>query len=154
MTSVWRIEKKKYAREAFSGDGAFFFGGRWNQAGTRIVYASQTLALAALEKFVHLQGDGAAISFVYFRIEVPGQVKIKTLENNCLPADWRKSPASDATRNLGNRWEQRRESALLYVPSVIIPVEYDCLINPRHPDYHRLKISKPVDFSFDPRMWK
>lgn len=154
MTAIWRIEKKKYAREAFSGDGAFFLGGRWNQAGTRIVYASQTLALAALEKFVHLQSDGCAISFVYFRIEVPGQVKIKALENNSLPAGWRESPASDAAKNLGTRWAQRRESVLLCVPSVIIPVECDYLINPQHPDYRRLKINKPVDFPFDPRMWK
>jgi len=153
VTAVWRIEKEKYAREAFSGDGAFFFGGRWNQAGTRIIYASQTLALAALEKFVHLQGDGAAIRFVCFKIEIPGQVRIRTLESASLPADWRNSPATDATRNLGTGWAQKMESALLRVPSVIIPVEYDYLINPRHPDYRRLRIGKPMDFSFDPRRW-
>jgi len=153
VTAVWRIEKEKYAREAFSGDGAFFFGGRWNQAGTRIIYASQTLALAALEKFVHLQADCGAMRFVCFKIKIPAGVKIKTLESASLPAGWRKSPATDATKDLGTRWAQKMESALLRVPSVIIPPEFDYLINPRHPDYRLLKIGKPADFSFDPRMW-
>jgi RES domain-containing protein len=154
VISIWRIDKKLHSASSFSGEGAALYGGRWNPQGVRVVYASQTLALAALEKFVHLEGVAGGISFVSFKIDVPGSVKIKHLEFAHLPKNWRTVPAPASTWDIGLNWAQKNESAILRVPSTIIPSEYDYLINPLHPDFHSLKISKPSPFSFDPRLWK
>jgi len=154
VISIWRIDKKRHSDSSFSGEGAALYGGRWNPRGVRVVYASQTLALAALEKFVHLEGVAGGISFVSFKIDIPGSVKIKHLDLAHLPKNWRGVPAPAATQEIGLNWSQKSESAILRVPSTIIPSEYDYLINPLHPDFESLKISKPVHFSFDPRLWK
>ncbi|MDO8805734.1 MAG: RES domain-containing protein [Elusimicrobiota bacterium] len=154
MIAIWRIEKEKYASESFSGDGAYLYGGRWNHPGTKVVYAAQTLALAALEKFVHLESGAAVIDFVYFKITIPKQIKIKILDYSLLPSNWRDFPVPDRTMDVGRKWAQRNESVLLRIPSTIIPVESDYLINPLHADFHHLKISKPQPFYFDTRMWK
>lgn len=154
MISIWRIDKKRHAGSAFSGEGAALYGGRWNPQGVRVIYASQTLALAALEKFVHLEGVAAGISFVSFKIDIPDSVRIKHLELSHLPGNWRSVPAPASTRELGRNWAQKKESAVLRVPSTVIPSEYDYLLNPLHPDFRSLKISKPAPFSFDPRLWK
>ena len=154
MTTIWRIDKKRHAASSFSGEGAALYGGRWNPQGVRVVYAAQTLALAALEKFVHLEGVAAGISFVSFKIEIPGSVRIRHLEPAHLPRNWRSVPAPASTREIGLNWARNGESAILRVPSTVIPSEYDYLINPQHPDFESLKISKPVPFSFDPRLWK
>lgn len=154
MISVWRIDKKKNSEITFSGEGASLYAGRWNPKGVRVVYAAQTLALAALEKFVHLQGAAGAISFVNFKIDVPESVEIKHLDLSQLPKNWRSVPAPTSTQDIGLIWAQKNETAILRVPSTIIPSEYDYLINPLHTDFASLKISKPLPFSFDPRMWK
>lgn len=154
MISIWRIDKKSHSASSFSGEGAALYGGRWNPRGVRVVYASQTLALAALEKFVHLEGVAGGISFVSLKIDVPGNVKIKHVELSQLPKNWRRVPAPASTREIGLNWAQKNESAILRVPSTIIPSEYDYLIDPLHPDFKSLKISNPSPFSFDPRLWK
>ena len=154
MITLWRIEKRIYAEGSFSGDGAFLFGGRWNQPGTRVVYAAETLALSALEKFVHLESAAAALDFVCFKITVPEQVKIKVLAAYSLPGNWRDFPVPSAAMDIGSAWARKNESVLLRVPSTIIPVENDFLINPAHPDYRHIKISKPLPFCFDSRLWK
>ncbi|MBI2497892.1 MAG: RES domain-containing protein, partial [Opitutae bacterium] len=40
----------------------------------------------------------------------------------------------------------------LRVPSVVVPGEFNYLLNPAHPDFKRVKIGKPEPFSFDPRL--
>ena len=123
MISIWRIDKKRHSASSFSGEGAALYGGRWNPQGVRVVYASQTLALAVLEKFVHLEGVAGGISFVSFKIDVPGSVKIKHLDVANLPKNWRNVPAPAATQEIGLNWSQKNESVILRVPSTIIPSE-------------------------------
>ena len=125
MITIWRIDKKRHSASSFSGEGAALYGGRWNPQGVRVVYASQTLALAALEKFVHLEGVAGGINFVSFKIDVPESVKIKHVELSQLPKNWRSVPAPASTREIGLNWTQKNESAILRVPSTIITSEYD-----------------------------
>ena len=152
--TLWRITKKKHGLYAFTGEGPKRFGGRWNQRGTTVVYASDSLALAALELFVHLGRQGFHIQFVFFRIEVPDTISIVTIDPKSLPGDWRKQPPPTSTKEIGTRWADSNESVVLAVPSVIVPEGTNYLINPNHPDYSQLKVSDPTSFSLDPRMWK
>ena len=154
MIVAWRVVKEKHAPDAFSGDGARLYGGRWNHAGTRVVYVGGSLALAALELFVHVDRAEAALRFAAIRVEIPSRLKIDTLARADLPAEWRSEPAPDATRRLGTEWVTRGAACVLRVPSVIVPVEDNYLLNPAHPDFARLKIAPPEPFGFDPRVWK
>lgn len=154
MTSVWRIVKERHADSAFSGDSSALYPGRWNNSGVKVIYLSGSLSLATLEILVHVQQDGAKIKFVCFRVDIPERIKIDRVEASHLPKNWRSCPAAESTRLLGSKWAKANDSVLLMVPSIIIPSEYNCLINPLHKYFSSLKISSPSPFLFDPRMWK
>ena len=154
MISVWRLSKGKYAGTPFTGESAALYPGRWNSDGVKMVYAAGSLSLSALELFVNLQNDGMGISLVYFKVDIPGKIKIVEVGAGGLPRDWRRCPAPESTQSFGSNWADRKDSLILKVPTVVIPTEHDYLINPLHPDLSSLKISNPVPFSFDPRIWK
>lgn len=69
-----------------------------------------------------------------------------------LPQDWRRLPAPPSTRELGSRWARESRSAVLRVPSIVVDGEFNYLLNPRHPDFARLRLGEPQAFSFDPRL--
>lgn len=149
---AFRLIKAKHAATAFSGEGARLVGGRWNLPGTSLVYTSESLSLAALETFVHLQPVDERIRYVWFRVTIPATVVIDRQAS--LPSSWRASPPSEATQAIGTAWAKQMSSAVLRVPSILVPGEYNLLLNPQHPQFKRLKISKPEPFDFDGRLWK
>ncbi len=69
-----------------------------------------------------------------------------------VPEDWRQLPAPPSTRKLGSRWVTESRSVVLRVPSIVVDGEFNYLLNPRHPDFARLRIGEPRPFSFDPRL--
>lgn len=152
--TVWRLVKEKHAKNAFDGEGAHRFGGRWNVRGTPVVYLSASLSLAALELFVHLTAEDARIRLSTIPVSIPNDLAIQELPINGLPKEWRSEPPSDACKALGSEWVDTNETALLKVPSVIVPHEFNYVLNPRHPDFARLKVHKAEPFGFDSRMWK
>ena len=154
MIIAWRLVKSRHAANAFDGEGARFYGGRWNHEGAPAVYLSDSLALAALEQFIHLGTEGAHLSFVYFKVEVPDRVRVEILDPALLPPDWQREPPGAASKDLGARWLQKRSAALLKVPSALVPHGANYLLNPLRPDFGRIKIQQPEPFSFDPRMFK
>lgn len=154
MRTAFRLVKKRYAREAFDGEGARLFGGRWNHKGTRVVYLSGSLALAALEQFIHLGREGMSLAFVYFEVLIPDGVSLSKIEPRDLPGDWRSEPASHGTMDIGSGWMRSGGCALLEVPSAVIPIESNYLLNTAHSGMKLIKIGRPVPFAFDPRMWK
>ena len=139
---------------AFDGEGARRYGGRWNERGTPLVYLGGSLSLAALETFVHLTAEDARLAFVAIRVDIPDGVAVLALEPEQLPDNWREEPPPDACKALGTAWVKAGATAVLRVPSVIVPSECNYLLNPRHRDARRLKIRPPQPFGFDDRMWK
>lgn len=152
--SLWRIVKAKHVAAAFDGEGARRYGGRWNPRGTPLVYLGGTLSLAALETFVHLAPEDARLALVAIEVVVPDSVKITEFSAKTLPPDWRNEPPPHATQAIGQDWIKRNETALLRVPSIIVPREFNYLLNPNHATFAKLKIQSPVPFGFDSRMWK
>ena len=152
MRNAFRIVKRRHANHAFNGEGARLAGGRWNSAGLRAVYLSSTLSLAAMETFVHLGEDVARLDYVYFEVEIPTAVLIVPL--TVKPKGWRNEPPSSASMRVGDRWLLAKTSALLEVPSAIVPTETNLILNPLHSDVAKLRIRAARPFQFDPRMWK
>ncbi len=156
MTIAWRLVKKKHAAEALSGEGARLGGGRWNYVGISVVYASETLSLAVLERFVHFTRRDMKIgkSLLSIPIEIPDSVtQIKVLLKD-LKTGWDSSPPPDFTRDLGTRWVHEGKSAVLRVPSAVIQNEYNFVINPKHPDFSKITTGDARPFSLDHRVWK
>ena len=151
-SAAFRLVKAKHAANAFSGDGARIAGGRWNLPGTSVVYASDSLSLAALETFVHLQPVDRRVQYTWFHITIPDSVEVETPAT--LPNDWRVEPPSDATQSLGSQWAEQNQTAVLRVPSILVPGEFNLLLNPSHAHFKRIKISGPRPFDFDGRLWK
>lgn len=154
MPRVWRLCRRRYAARAFDGEGARLYGGRWNTPGVAVVYASATVSLAALEAFVHLDGEDAPADLVVIPVEIPDALAVRELTPDELPRNWRATPAPAALQQLGNKWARAIETLVLLVPSAVVPQEQNYILNPAHPDASRLKIGTPEPFSFDPRMWK
>lgn len=150
MKRAWRIVREDHGSAAFDGEGAWRFGGRWNSRGTRMVYTSGTLSLAALETLVHLN---PLVAFKYVAIPVEfDEALLETFAASDLPADWNEEPPPPSTAEIGDRWVKESRSPVLELPSVIIPAEPNYLLNPAHSEFKRIRIGKPVRFSFDPRL--
>ena len=154
--TLWRIATDTPAYEAddLSGAGAKRTGGRWNEADTALVYASQSRALACLETVVHLNVGGLPFNRYLVSIEVPDEVWAagRREDSASLPVGWDAEPAGRASIRLGTSWVQERITALLIVPSVIIPEEANVLINPSHPDSAKLSARKVRRWLYDPRL--
>jgi len=149
---IWRICREPYA--AFSGEGARRFGGRWNSRGVPMVYCSSSLALAAIELFVHLEPGQTPGDLVYLSAELPDGESAHALQSADLPPNWWTDNALAATRELGDAWIGSRSSLALRVPSVPIRAEWNVLVNPLHPRVGELRIDSPQPFIFDARMFR
>ena len=89
---AWRIVKRKYAKTAFSGEGARVFGGRWNSPGFPVVYTAGSHSLAALEMLVHLDSCELLNQYVVAEIEIDYSL-ITEFAHSRLPRNWRVDPA-------------------------------------------------------------
>jgi len=151
---AWRLCKARHTGAAFTGEGARLAGGRWNSRGISVVYLADSLALAALEQFVHIRTACSRIAFVSFRVEIPDGVAVTALDTRKLPSNWRAEPPPGATMAIGDRWAKEAAAAVLKAPSVIVPEEFNYVLNPLHPQFEKIRVRPPKPFSFDPRMWK
>ena len=152
MVRCWRLVKARRAADAWDGEGAYRYGGRWNSRGTRVVYSSQSLSLALLEILVHLDQTRAAPKLVAFFADIPAacieDLSVGTQSNGLLSAPL----AVKNPRRFGDAWIEEASSLALRVPSAVIPTEQNILINPGHPDFKRIRISQPEVFRFDDRL--
>lgn len=148
--SAWRITKEKHAKSAFSGEGARLYGGRWNSPGTSIIYTAQSQSLSVLEVLVHLDSPELLRKYLLFEVVIDAS-RIEVLNLSQLPANWKSDPAPASVQAIGDAWAAAARSAVLRVPSVLVPAESSFLLNPRHPDFAKLRIGKGIPFEFDPR---
>jgi len=151
---VWRICRAAHAHEPFSGEGARRFGGRWNSRGVPMVYTSTSLALAAIEYFVHLEPNLAPDDLVSISAALPEGEPARTMQPADLPDAWWTEDALLRTRELGDEWIVSASSLAMLVPSVPIRSEWNVLMNPLHPHIKELKIDPPQPFVFDARMFQ
>ncbi len=151
MPTAWRLVHEHHLASAFSGEGARLAGGRWNSEGFPVVYTAGSLSLALLEIIVHLEFKEALRLFKAIPVAVP-ESAMTAVDPVALPAGWNGPVPHPATQLTGNRWLRSGSSAVLRVPSAIVPIESNLLINPAHPDFQLLAIGQPVDLPLDPRV--
>ena len=146
---VYRISSPKYIDD-LSGAGAKQYGGRWNDKGTALVYFAGSRAMAVMEVLVHLRPENLDSEYILAVFEVPDD-KVKLIETNDLPIDWKVEPAIEKIKEVGNSFVKENEYLLIMVPSVIVEEEFNFLMNPNHFDAKKIKLISKRSFKFDVR---
>ena len=141
----------RYSAAAFSGEGAFRVGGRWNSPGVRVVYTSSSIALSVLEVLAYRKALRPLATRHLYTVTLD-ETQIIRLEPSALPEDWASYPHPERTQHLGDAWVAAGETVALAVPSVLAPPETNVLLDCAHPDFLRLDIEGPEDFPFNPRL--
>lgn len=151
--SVWRIAEvtPEYSADDLSGLGAKRSGGRWNSKGCPVIYASENIALAVLETIVHIRPAKQPQNRYLVRINIPNDVWHLRGQLNSPPVGWDAEPFGKPGIKAGDVWLRDRLTALLVVPSVIVPEECTVLLNPEHPDAMRVTATMLRKWNYDCR---
>jgi RES domain-containing protein len=145
---VYRISSTEYGGKLqASGIAA-----RWNFADQKVLYTSESRALACLENLAHRSRAGLSGTFRTQIIEIPDQVKIETLDEKNLPREWTKPGHYSLCRGIGASWYISVKSTVLKVPSAMIPKENNYIIHTQHRDFRLIRLLDVEEFTFDPRL--
>ena len=117
-----------------------------------MVYCASSLALAVLELLVHVDPRDVPSDLLALQIDLPEDLKVSTLEVPDLPDAWQQEGGRAALQALGGAWLRTGTACVLQVPSVIVPSEWNFLINPRHADLARVTVADPFPFRLDERL--
>lgn len=147
---VYRICLTKYANSLFASGR----GNRWNSEGNFVIYVAANQSLACLENVVHRSGEGLNQPFAVMVIEVGEDVRAEEISMADLPEGWHRRRMYPHCRKLGDAWYERGETAVLRVPSAVVPGDSVYLLNGRHPDMlaGRIRLLRTEPFRFDPRI--
>lgn len=149
---AYRITKRKHKDTAFSGFGARQYGGRWNLSNHSAVYLSESIALAQLEILVNLGEEDSLQNYLLLQVEVPDS-QVMVLADNAYPKDWNGTRISAGTQEVGTDFLIDGEALALAVRSCVVPLEYNLILNPEHPDAEAvIEAAVEVTFQFDARL--
>ena len=99
----------------------------------------------------HLDSTAPLPAYVLIEATVPDSL-ITTVDLAALPSNWRQYPSPPESRVIGDAWLDAKRSAVLKVPSALVPVEYNYVMNPQHPDFALITTGAPLSFPLDPRL--
>jgi len=147
-----RLVKARHAASALDGEGARRVGGRWNPAGVPVAYCAASLSLSVLEMLVQVDPGELPDDLLALRLEWPADLPATRFRPEALPRNWRTEAGRPALQALGAAWIKGGETAVLLVPSVVIPSETNILINPAHGDAASIRVTTREAFSLAPRL--
>ena len=149
----WRLSGRRHAR-AFDGGYGLLFDGRWNTRGHRVTYCATSPSLCVLEKLVHIEDFALMPDLVMITYDMPEAMAAETVSLDGLPADWRRR--EELTQELGDTWQGAGKTAILMMPSAIVPFrdapDRNAMINHAHPAANEIKIVAAEDFALDARL--
>jgi len=146
---VYRIGKTRHSKD-LSGEGARLNGGRWNHILTPCLYTSQSRALAILEYTVNINIDDVPRALSITTIEIT-EDNIIFLSQSDLPGNWMQVPSPSSTKDFGTHL-LKAATSIIKIPSIVVPQEFNYLLNPLHPDSKDFKIISVEDFVYDVRI--
>lgn len=147
---IYRIGDGRFP--LWDGTGAASFGGRWNSPGRPVIYGSLSYACAMLEILARANIGRIPTTHRYLIADVPDGVTVERQDQNTLPCGW-DAESNSAARAFGDLWLSEARSAVLLVPSVVAKLEWNALVNPRHPDAMRLTLSTAETVVWDKRLF-
>lgn len=148
---VYRMTNLKYKESTLSGIGAEKVGGRWNEVGTRAVYCSENISLALLEYYVHSENIAyLPKEIVVAKIEFPDDFVIEELKK--IPERWNQYPYSSKTTEIFTKLSKDRNFFALRVPSSIVGLEYNIILNPLYKDFGKVEVVEFINLPIDERL--
>jgi RES domain-containing protein len=147
------VSKPKYAsaETVLSGDGAKQIGGRWNDRGLALVYASENSSLAILETLANVAVEELSKPLSILKILIPDDLEIETLNVRRLPRNWQEA-GNPVCATIGSTWIRAATHLALRAPSAVNPLESTILLNPAHPGIRRCRIRRPTEVLLDQRL--
>ena len=145
---VFRISAIKYA----NGLHASGISARWNRRGQKVIYTSESRSLACLENVVHRSNKGLSGLFKILTIEIPDHLKLEIINEITLPEGWNRTDKYNVCQEIGSKWFLSGFTAILKVPSALVPHESNCILNTLHPDFQSIRLIDSEDFYFDSRL--
>ena len=149
---VYRIGKTKHAGE-LAGEGARLNGGRWNHKLVPCIYTSESRALALLEYSANVGIEDIPRALSITSIEIPDKGIFKPAVSD-FPGDWSVSPSPASTKDFGSAFLKNTTYPVIRFPSIIIPEEFNYILNPLYNDKKIFRIVNIQDFVFDVRIKK
>lgn len=149
---VWRLVRDRHLEAAYGGAGGLHVGGRWMPRGYRVVYTSESAALAVAENLVHADPTELVGRYWFVPARIPDDLAIAGVSAKDLPEDWRKTRRYPECQRIGLAWHRARGHVGLMVPSAVVPQENNVLLNPEHPDFERVERLEPLEYHFDERL--
>jgi RES domain-containing protein len=150
--AVYRLPKLRYRNQIFSGLGGLYADGRWTFRGHPVIYTSASISLAVLEYTLNYRRRGWVPASVLGRAVIPDKMRIEVVTPADLPRNWSAGASPPQLREIGQRWLDAGEAAVLKVRSAVIVEEWNYILNPQHPDFMKLTLQKPKKFKFDRRL--
>ena len=147
---VYRISRPEFAQD-LSGEGARLYGGRWNKKGMRMLYTSESASLALLEILAHFPSGKVLMPLSLITISIESDLIFEP-EVSLLPADWQAFPCPAACQNFGSGFLEEGKFAVARLPSVLMPKDFNYLINPEHKGISAMEILKIETFFPDNRL--
>lgn len=156
---VWRIydHRAPYAQkpdfDPLSGAGGLSYSARWNKAGQSILYTAANPSLATLEIIVHASAELFG-ERTLLELNLPKD-SLETVSEQAFIQLLRNAPADDLeqeTRAFGTAWLREKRSLVLEVPSFVMPIERNYLLNPRHPTFEEIEVIRRELVTLDPRL--
>jgi RES domain-containing protein len=149
---VFRISNCKYIADT-TGQGAYLVGGRWNSKGQRMLYTATNASLALLETLAHIPPQMPLLNYCLLQMQIP-ETSITIITVSMLPKDWQVMPSTDTLKNMGDLFLQQNKYLALQVPSSVMPLENNILLNPNHNLFSKIKIINQQKIEIDKRLIK
>jgi len=151
---LYRITQESYADD-LSGNGSRLFGGRWNSEGHYALYTSGSRSLALLETLAHMPVTlFRNKKYILVTISILAKASLTVIETKDLPSNWDTLHIQYITQKIGDKFLQEQKNLILQVPSVLMPEEYNFVINPLHPMMKLVKITYQREIRFNNRLAK
>ena len=152
---VWRIYDHRAAYtlksgfDPLDGQGAALYPGRWNRLGVRLLYTSESPVLAMLELLTKLPPSTFGVRLAT-EIALPNNFILEDAGPGLLAKLYQAEP--NDTQASGSVWAEETRSLVLRVPSAVLPINYNYLVNPLHPQAKEVRIVRQIEVSLDPRL--
>lgn len=145
---LWRISN----HADLTGRGGLFASGRWHTRGQPIVYLAESPAGALMEALVHLELNATDLpaSYQLLKVTVPSGVTTARCKLSVLGDQWQEDLRR--TQQVGDAWLARGSTALLRVPSAVVPETWNWLLNPAHPHAAKIRITWARHYPWDDRL--
>ena len=151
---LYRITQESYSND-LSGNGSRIFGGRWNSEGQYALYTSASRSLALLETLAHIPAKlFGNKKYILVTVFLPDKTSLTFIDEKDLPNNWDALDIQHVTQKVGDNFLEEQKALLLRVPSVLMPEEFNYIINPLHPSMKQVKVIYQREIRFNDRLIK